>query len=228
MGLVLTTYSSIEEKERAFGLAFEWNDLTQATITDVESSLQNDILPRDWTYFDFKILRKMLKEPDLKTASQIADAMNQARKDKKCKIHMPWWRRGGAAEDNGYTAEEVIRAVKYLDWRLPDLCVKHSRAWTEDEIEAFYLSFKLDESLAAFTRRLNPSGQFSVGENGWVDFDRLSVERILDDKLQVVAQNRLWCHLQLQPEALAFFGIEWKGREFGDDVPFSGDTSGST
>ena len=227
MGLVSTTDSSIEEKEKAYGLAFKWNDLTMPIITDIESCLQNEILPRDWTYLDFKILRKMLKKPDLQNAAQVADAMNQARSDQKCPIHMQWWRRGGAAGENKYTAEEVTRAVKYLDWRLPDLRVKHSRAWTEAEINALYIEFKLNEPLATFARRLNPAGQFSVGEHGWVDYNRLSVEKILDNKLQFVAQDRLWGHLQLRPEVLTFFGIEWKGREFGDDVPFSSDDLGS-
>ena len=224
----MTTKSSIEEKEKAFGLASKWTDLTRATVDKVESTLHDEILPRDWTYFDFKILRKLLKDSSLETASQIAKAMNEARLDTESPRYNHWWRCGGFAHEDPYTANEVIRAVKYLDWRLPGLRVKHSRAWTESEIEGIWRAFNQHHSLAAFASKLNKGSQFTVGQEGWVNFDRLSIEKIIDDKLQVVAQGRLWEQLQIRGEVLSFFGIEWRGRKFGKDVPFSDDNGGNS
>ena len=188
----MTTQSSIEEKREAFGFASRWTDLTHATVDRVESILHDEVLPRDWTYFDFKILRKLLKEPSLQTASQIAEAMNAARSDRKSPRYIHWWRYGGPAHEDEYTADEVIRAVKYLDWRLPGLRVKHSRAWTEGEIKGIWLAFDLHEPLATLAKRLNSAGQFTVEKGGLVNFDRLSIEKIIDDKVQVVSQDRLW------------------------------------
>ena len=218
----------MEEKKKAFELTTKWTDLTQAAVNRAEFVLHDEFLPRDWTYLDFKLLRKTLREPRFQTASQIAEAMNQARADRGSPRNVHWWRYSGDAHDDEYTAEEIIRAVKYLDWRLPGLRVKHSRAWTEADIEGIWRAFVLQEPLASLAKRLNAAGQFTVGKDKCVDFDRLSVEKIIDDKLQVVSEERLWSRLQIRSGVLPFFGIEWRGRKFGKDVAFSSDNGGNS
>ena len=169
--------------------------------------------PCEWTYLEWKLLRKELSPSCEVDYERAAQNMNKVRKSAKFK-GKDWWRFGGS-----YTSDELRLATRHIFWRLPNLNVRASAAWFGVEDRQFAASYQLCQSLSRLVQSLSaPLGQFKPESRNEVPYDRLSVERHIDVMLRNLLEGELKDRYNLSPSDLEFFGVLGSGCGLGPAV----------
>ena len=213
MALFQANYASTEEKQQATRIACGtcMNEYDIQFIFDLLLKKQTPVppwqYPCEWTYLEFKLLRKELAASHDIDYEIVAGHMNHARENRHY-VNKQWWRPG-----RKYTSDELRLATRLLSWRLPNLNVRASAAWFGVEDREFLASYSLCQSLSRLTNTLSsPPGQYLPNARNEVAYDRLSVERHVDVMLRNMSTAELKKRYDLNPLDLEFFGILGNGR----------------